>query len=314
MHHYRTDGQASRVVGFTVAAVIVLGAVIWGNVHDVVDGPERQPTHVPSPRPNSAPVPPTGQLDELAAPAAAALDTCAVPTGVAHRGGTPAFTENTLLAYTHVWAWGIEAWETDVRFDAAGVPVLMHDATIDRTTTGTGNVPSTTWSTSTVTTNDGQHLKDQTLAKLLELAAAKGAVVAIEPKVVPTAAQADAVLDLIDATVGRANVIIDSFETSHLAPFKALATDVTYSLVTSTAVTPATAAAVGPVLNIAASALTEQLVADYHAAGVQVYAWTLDTPGQWAPIRTWGIDRYVTNRAQEYRAWRDWVCTGEEWH
>jgi glycerophosphoryl diester phosphodiesterase len=78
-------------------------------------------------------------------------------------------------------------------------------------------------------------------------------------------------------------------------------------------VSPSTAAAVGPILNIAASALTEQLVDDYHAAGVQVYAWTLDTPGQWAPIRTWGIDRYVTNRAVDYRAWRDWVCSGEVW-
>lgn len=259
-------------------------------------------------------VPPTTSTAIAPATVRRSVDTCTIPTGVAHRGGTPNFTENTLLAYTHVWAWGIEAWEVDLRWDAASVPVIMHDATIDRTTNGTGNVSAITWATSTIEMNDGQLLKNQTMAKLLDLVEAKGATIAIEPKAVATAAQVTAFLNMLDARGLRDQVIIDSFYTANLAPFKAQAPDLTYSLVTSTAVTPAAAAAVGPVLNIAASALTEDLVDDYHAAGVAVYAWTIDTPADWAPIRTWGIDRFVTNRGQEFRAWRDWVCTGQEWH
>lgn len=248
------------------------------------------------------------------APASITPDGCSIPTGIAHRGGAgAAYTENTLKAYQHVWAWGVNAWETDIRWDAAGQTVLMHDASIDRTTTGAGAVTATTWSTSTVRMNDGQALRDQTLRQLLELAAARGAMVAIEPKVAPTAAQASAVVGLIDATVGRDRVILDSFEPANLAPFRKVAPDITYSLVTSTVVTPAAAAEVGSILNIKASVLTKQLVDDYHAAGVAVYAWTLDGPGQWAPYRALGVDRYVTNQAKDYRAWRDWVCSGEVW-
>lgn len=250
-----------------------------------------------------------------AAPHAVPLadDGCAIAPGVAHRGGTSAYTENTLLAYTHVWAWGVNEWETDVRFDATGTPVVMHDATLDRTTNGMGNVSSTTWATSSALMNDGQHLGDQTLGNLLALAASKGATLAIEPKVVPTAAQAAQVVALINAHGMHDRVLLDSFSTANLAPLKAVDPTLTYGLVSSTAVAPATAAAVGPILNVADSVLTQELVDDYHAAGLQVYAWTLDNPGQWAPHRNWGIDRMVTNQVKDYRAWHDWVCRGDVW-
>lgn len=246
----------------------------------------------------------------------ALVDTCTVPTGVAHRGGyaDSGYTENTLLAYTHVWAWGINDWETDIRFDVNGIPYLMHDATLDRTTDGTGNANSINVLTTTIKMNDGQNLKDQTLDKLLALAVLKDATVAIEPKVVATTAQVGQVGLLLNTYDMRDKVLIDSFETTNLAPFKASMTDLTYGLVTSTAVNPADAAAVGPILNIASSAIPNEAAVDaYHAAGLQVYAWTLDEPSEWAPQRFWGIDRYVSNKPIKYRAWRDWVCTGNKW-
>lgn len=256
------------------------------------------------------------------APAAAATnqaaprpqaDTCVLAEGVAHRGGTDRFTENSLLAYTHVWAWGADEWETDVRFDATGTPVVMHDATLDRTTQSSGNVAATTWATSTIKLNDGQYLRDQTLGNLLALAASRGATLAIEPKVVPTAAQATQVVALINLHGMHDRVLLDSFSATNLAPLKAVDPTLTYGLVSSTAVAPATAAAVGPVLNVADAVLTQQLVDDYHAAGLQVYAWTLDTPGEWAPHRNLGVDKVVTNQVKDYRAWRDWVCRGAKW-
>lgn len=257
----------------------------------------------------------------------ATLDTCTIPKAVAHRGGTEAYTENSLLAYTNSWAWGLNEWETDIRWDVTGTPVLMHDATIDRTTNGTGSVSSITWTDLPTTTKiDGagsQLLKNQTFEALAALAEQKGATLAIEPKVIPNAQQVTRVLDSIYSHNLEDRVLLDSFSSANLQPFKddpsGRGATLTYGLVTSTAVTPEYAASIGPILNIAAEALnngdvtTTGSVASYQAAGLKVYAWTVDTPAEWAPQRTWGIDRYVTNNPKEYRAWRDWVCTNDAW-
>lgn len=63
----------------------------------------------------------------------------------AHRGGKSLWPENTVLAFEKAAARfpGI-LLETDARFTADGAVVLMHDATVDRTTDGTGNLSSLT--------------------------------------------------------------------------------------------------------------------------------------------------------------------------
>ena len=63
----------------------------------------------------------------------------------AHRGGTTLAPENTLWAYRHAFAYGVDFVEIDVRETLDGVFVSMHDATVDRTTDGTGAVAQLTW-------------------------------------------------------------------------------------------------------------------------------------------------------------------------
>lgn len=58
----------------------------------------------------------------------------------AHRGGAKLGPENTLLALTRGMAAGADGFECDVRLAADGVPVLIHDATLDRTTGASGPV------------------------------------------------------------------------------------------------------------------------------------------------------------------------------
>src|SRR5207248_1590355 len=48
--------------------------------------------------------------------------------------------ENTLAACSLALALGVDAVEVDVRLTADGVPVLLHDPTLDRTTDGHGPV------------------------------------------------------------------------------------------------------------------------------------------------------------------------------
>ena len=59
---------------------------------------------------------------------------------VAHRGFMRKFPENTVLAVRSSFDAGADAVEVDIRLSADGVPVVMHDATVDRTTDGRGAV------------------------------------------------------------------------------------------------------------------------------------------------------------------------------
>ncbi len=56
------------------------------------------------------------------------------PLAIAHRGDSAGRRENTLGAVVAAAAEGVDAIEIDVRFTAGGVPVLLHDASLHRTT------------------------------------------------------------------------------------------------------------------------------------------------------------------------------------
>lgn len=67
------------------------------------------------------------------------------PQLVAHRGGAKLAPENTLAAFrSAVEDWGADVLELDVRLTADGHVVVIHDATVDRTTDGSGAVAALT--------------------------------------------------------------------------------------------------------------------------------------------------------------------------
>lgn len=64
---------------------------------------------------------------------------------IAHRGNRVAAPENTLESLTQATELGADALEFDLRVTRDGVPVVMHDASLDRTTNGHGRVDSFTF-------------------------------------------------------------------------------------------------------------------------------------------------------------------------
>lgn len=64
---------------------------------------------------------------------------------IGHRGGTDFGPENTVYTVHHAWEVGADAVEVDVRWTSDGVPVIMHDETLDRTTNCKGRVGETTY-------------------------------------------------------------------------------------------------------------------------------------------------------------------------
>jgi glycerophosphoryl diester phosphodiesterase len=63
---------------------------------------------------------------------------------IAHRGGSRLRPENTLAAFDHAASLGVDGFECDVHLSRDGVPVVIHDATLDRTTAGSGSVTART--------------------------------------------------------------------------------------------------------------------------------------------------------------------------
>jgi glycerophosphoryl diester phosphodiesterase len=66
------------------------------------------------------------------------------PLVFAHRGGAKLGPENTMPAFARGFAAGADGFECDVRLSRDGVPMVIHDATLDRTTDRTGPVAALT--------------------------------------------------------------------------------------------------------------------------------------------------------------------------
>jgi glycerophosphoryl diester phosphodiesterase len=62
------------------------------------------------------------------------------PLRLAHRGASTRAPENTLAAFREAIRLGADAIELDVQLSADGVPMVIHDDTVDRTTNGHGSV------------------------------------------------------------------------------------------------------------------------------------------------------------------------------
>ena len=86
----------------------------------------------------------------------------------AHRGSSAIHPENTLRAFRHALAIGVAGIELDVHATAEGIPVVIHDRDVGRTTDGTGyvdEIPLTRLKT--LDAGDGERLP--TLAEVLAL-------------------------------------------------------------------------------------------------------------------------------------------------
>ena len=73
------------------------------------------------------------------------MNTWPYPLWIAHRGAGELAPENTLAAFRHGAAHGYRAFECDVKLSADGVPFLLHDATLERTTPRRGVAGELPW-------------------------------------------------------------------------------------------------------------------------------------------------------------------------
>ncbi len=68
------------------------------------------------------------------------FDSWPYPKRCAHRGAGQLAPENTLAAFRHGAGFGYKMFEFDAKLSGDGVALLMHDATLERTSNGRGRV------------------------------------------------------------------------------------------------------------------------------------------------------------------------------
>jgi glycerophosphoryl diester phosphodiesterase len=96
------------------------------------------------------------------------------PFWIAHRGAGKLAPENTLAAFRVGAAHGWRAFECDVKLAADGVPFLLHDATLERTTTERGVAAERPWSALSRLDAGGWHSRGFAGEPLPSLAAIAG--------------------------------------------------------------------------------------------------------------------------------------------
>ncbi len=154
------------------------------------------------------------------------------PLVAAHRGGAALGPENSVLAFRQALALGVDALELDVHLSADGEVVVLHDATLDRTTTGRGPVREATsaaLASLRLRTRDG-HVTDEripTLAQVLDLAAPARVAILPEIKVAadgrPYPGIEEKVLGLIGTRGLLARATVQAFAPETIRRVRALA-------------------------------------------------------------------------------------------
>jgi glycerophosphoryl diester phosphodiesterase len=67
------------------------------------------------------------------------------PIVIGHRGSAGDRPENTLLSFETALTRGAQILESDIQLSRDGVPILLHDPSLERTTDGQGNASECTW-------------------------------------------------------------------------------------------------------------------------------------------------------------------------
>ncbi len=234
---------------------------------------------------------------------------------IAHRGASDAAPENTLAAFRLALS-DADALELDVHLTADELVVVMHDATVDRTTTGTGALAEMTYAT--VATLDAgswfgpafANERVPTLDQVLDLVDGERTVL-VELKWPQQGIYTNLVarvVDIIRKHKAESWVIVQSFEYEYLRELHTLAPDITfYQLVYGyrsfppvyrdrtlhLGRFPAIEGASG--LAIYYKFLSPQVIKKYHAMGRKVVTWTVNDPGDIRRVANLGVDGIISD-------------------
>ncbi|MFD9909011.1 glycerophosphodiester phosphodiesterase [Streptomyces sp. NPDC059063] len=218
-------------------------------------------------------------------------------TAVAHRGDPYRVRENTLPSLRSAFARGADAVEIDVRLTADGVPVLLHDRTLDRL-----------W----------KHERPLAVLSADEVRGLfEGGVPTLEEALKETDGHR-VLVDLPDATPEAARAVVATVAdcgatdrvyycagpTAMLAVRAAdPAAEIALTWTTLAPPRPALLTAISPRwLNYRFGLVSRGLVDRAHGQGYLISAWTADTRRTMRKLLSYGVDSITTNRVDALAA------------
>lgn len=252
----------------------------------------------------------------------------APPLIIGHRGASSVAPENTLAAFARALADGADGLEFDVRLAADGVPVVVHDTTLERTALRRDRVASLSsadladievgswFNRRFPARSHPTYARERVplLSHVLTLFAPRCRALYIEIKCAPAeaTAHARAVVEALRAdSLAACIAIVESFTLEAIAEVKRLAPELhTAALFERSIRRP-----LPPARSLAESALahdaneialhrslvTPRAVEVARAAGLPVVVWTVDHPSWARRAAQLGLRALITNRPARLR-------------
>ena len=237
------------------------------------------------------------------------------PLVIGHAAAAGEAPANTLAGVRQSLDAGAEAMEVDIQLCADGVPVLMHDLTVDRTTNLSGRVRDISLA-SLQAADAGSGEAVPTLDQVLELVAGRLTVMC-ELKVdhqsgETETALVDAVLAAFDRCDSHSWVAIHSFDPEIVRSARLADPRISAAIISP----PVDDAGMdrllggllkrhGQAVSVEHHCLTPELVMKARRRQLRVWAWTADDEQDWARLCAAGVDGIITNVPHRLRAYLD---------
>lgn len=235
------------------------------------------------------------------------------PYWIAHRGAGKRAPENTLAAFREGAAQGFRMFECDVKLAADDVPFLLHDSTLERTTSGLGTAGERPWAALSQldagSWHGARHAGEPipTLAAIARFVLANGCAVNLEIKPTP------GVETRTGERVARAAAqlwagsapppLLSSFEVSCLEAAAAAAPALPRALLLDE-LWPGWFETAGRLACRAVvthhSLMDAALARRLHDAGLRALVYTANTPAELAAMRAAGVDGVITDEVERY--------------
>jgi glycerophosphoryl diester phosphodiesterase len=226
---------------------------------------------------------------------------------IAHRGASGTHPENTLPAFRRAVELGAPMIELDVQLTRDGHPVVIHDWTLDRTTSGRGSVRS--WTLREIEALDAGRWFAPAFAgtRVPTLDAVLDAIpirINVELKAAGDDGLEGRVLETVEAAGALHRVIFSSFDQASLERLRALSRHAELAVLWAGRSIGRAVAAAGRVgarsVHLRKAGWTPAAIAAGHAAGLAVRVWTVNGALDFARLTNARADGVFTDYPERF--------------
>ncbi len=235
------------------------------------------------------------------------------PLWIAHRGAGKLAPENTLAAFRLGAMHGYRAYECDVKLSRDGVPFLLHDATLERTSDGRGRAAGQDWSALSRLDAGGWHSRayagepPPTLAAIAAFVRTNGHLLNIEIK--PTPGDERRTGEVVAREAARlwsdaaVPPLLSSFMPEALAGAREAAPALPRALLVDELWNGwfEMAGSLGCVAVVSNHRIMDaEVIAKLHGAGLRGLCYTVNEPADVARLRALDIDGLITDAVDRF--------------